>query len=310
MQKTSQRFCWVFCFGVMFASGAAMAAGLEECPAGQYNAVYVSGEAGTIYTCVSCPAKFPYSDGGTIVIDSCYVTKNGCGTGCRLYHNGTSNCTDRHPEYGSDGLLHCLSQTRDCRDFELSPKPNINARFGNLGQWQQLDQIGNAVWNGSSWVSDGCRLQRTVSNLTTYSQAACTEGVIWRYWPDIVWDASRGYYNVNYNNGVDWYYCTKCGAGKSPVILSSGEAFDLWGCERLEGTNPYLACSCKNVADGFYSTGCTIEYPLYGDEIPIDCKCGSNAGLTLSTGGDFCVPDGTTQYCDTIGCFTLGTGGC
>ncbi len=316
MKKASQGFWGLYCFGMMFASCASMAdcsPTVTNCSQGQYNKYGCHGQGAmtgyTGYECEPCPAKFPYSAGGSVFIDSCYVTTNVCGQStCRLYGDGHSDCSDSHPEY-INNVLTCLPKTRACSDFELSSVYNIDARFGNLGQWYQSDQMGNAVWNGTGWVADGCSLTRTVSNITTSHPATCDEGVIWRRGPNVVWDASRGYYNINYSNGVDWYYCTQCGAGKAPVILSFGEAFDDWACNRLEGTNPYMACSCENVSSGFYSTGCTIDYPLNNSVVPIGCTCGLNTGFVLSANGNSCVPD-STEYCDSVGCFMLGSDLC
>ena len=312
MNKTSYRFYWlIVSYGLLiFVPDMSVADSCRvTCVANEYNSGETcQGPLGGGYMCKPCPTKFPYKDSGNGGISSCYVAKSCEQTNCRLYNNGTSDCTGSHPEYVNNSLT-CLSQTRACSDFELSSALDITLAGNNVGQWQKSDQIGEAVWNGNVWVSDGCRLQRTVQNIATSHPAECAEGVVWRNTSEFVWNATRGGYLVDYTGSLDWYYCTKCGAGKLPVILSYTDAFDLWSCWRSDGTNPYLACSCENVANGFYSTGCTISYPLNSPSIPVGCKCGSNTGLVPSSDGNSCVPDGT-EYCDGIGCFTLGTSVC
>ena len=315
---------------------AACSTDLQQCQPNYYNSntchLGAMGNGPLGYECKPCDnvykdgKHFPWSTGGTVTIDKCYI-KLSCSNlnpsrewMCTLFYNGENFCTvsnndntpvDAHMEninYGNFSELGCVLNTKNCSDFDLADNYSIEWASGNFAQ---SDQHGTANWNTSTytWNVNNCVLQKNNLNINRYDRN-CT-GNVWRSGASISGNAVTGY-TINYSNGVSWYYCTHCDAGSQPQINGTNQAYD-YGCLRYESDSSYFACACEAVEAGYYSTDCSITYPLNSANIPETCHLTCPADMTtLDPGADSinsCVPKGRT-YCDQTGCFTLGTNLC
>ena len=305
---------------------------LQDCPENYYNSktcrMGLVGNWG--YECKPCSSVYlghvhlPWSTGGPVTIDACYI-KLSCSNlnpgrdwMCSLYHNGRNFCTvsntddtpvEAHLEYinyGSFSAPGCVLNTKNCSEFDINETYTFSFASGNFAK---SDQQGTANWDTSTytWNVNNCILQHSGLNITQYNRDC--SGTVWRVGASISGNAATEY-TINYSNGVNWYYCTQCNAGKEPQIFSISDAYD-YGCIRYESDSAYIACACSDVEVGFFSTGCQIAYPLNTLAIPNSCHQSCQNGLTTlqvgATSSDACVPDPGQRYCDATGCFSLGT---
>lgn len=322
-------FGWAIVCGL--PAVACMPGGMLECSENHYNA---SCNAGMLsqpgYECKSCNGvskdgvNFPKSDGGKVTIDACYTTFT-CSNldpsqdwACTLFYNGKNICTESHTSDTPvevhaekiNGGLGCVSNEKSCSEFDIV---GDTALFWADGNFVKSNQKGVAEWDTENYTWDvtDCLLLRENLNITEYERD-CT-GTVHKSAATISGNAALGY-KINYQ-GIQLYYCTACGAGKSPQIVGLGEAFDNFTCYKntLNNTD-YLACKCVDVSTPYYSVGCDIEYPLWNNGVPDGCKqtCEHNME-TITDGessGDACRPKTSVTYTDKTGTFTLGTRQC
>lgn len=300
---------------------------LQDCEVNFYNAPgLISYQNGvpvvSSYTCKPCSnvhignVYFSSSVGGKITKDECY-TRTACsdlgydGWMCTLFYSGKSFCTQAntprpaHLEYQGNTLVCVSNDDRACSGFNLSDNYIFDVANGSF---VQSDQTGNASWNPETytWNVSSCRLEKNNQNITA-NNANC-KGNIWRCCPSISGNAAEGF-SIGY--GYAHYYCTYCREGLKPYILNKAENPMLPMTHISDETGgTHIAGACSAVEAGYYSTGCSITYPLNSANIPENChlQCPENM-TTLDPGADSinsCVPYGGT-YCDQTGCFTFGT---
>ena len=309
----------VFCFALV-CSDSLYAECRQTCLENEYSSgTCTMGGSVPIYgkNCKLCPDDFPNSVGGTAGIDECFrqQTCTNQSWNCVLYHDGRTWCQYQgapvpyHIEKNGSGF-ECVSNTsRSCAEFSVSGTYSMRFATGDFGS---NDRLGNATWNSNNytWDVSECRLQRDNKSLNVPHEPTsmhCT-GTVWTPGDAVVGNAADGFTGIRYANQIRRYYCTSCGADKSPIILHYTDAFDLYSCYSNWLGGQYFACGCENVANGFLSEGCDINYPLNSLNIPYSCKhCDTD--MTFNDDGTACVPDGT-EYCDGTGCFTLGPSQC
>lgn len=266
-------------------------------------------------------SNYPNSTAGATKKEECTSQQINCGGGqysCTLTYGGVSNCVNMGTGSVDNGVYHleslsCVSnQDRSCLYYGWGADIPISSWLGN-GSYTSDDRVdGTVTWDVSTqkWDVSNCKLVKNNFDITgkncrgTVRRFAILDG-------NAVTGFSIKYYNNDINNAADFYYCTYCGAGKQPNFMK--EDYDI-ACFYDDNIQNYVACECEDVEAGYYSIGCNLpSYPW--DEAPaIPAACHQQCPANTTTEGgaqniNQCVPtDG--QYCDAVGCFTLGATAC
>ena len=293
---------------VRVAWGAGCTMGMQNCPAGQYNSYGCRIDAlhyTTGYSCVPCPNDpnngFPISDAGGGIqqtINDCYRLVSCSNENCRLYYDGrTADSEHYHLENEQ-----CVSNTKQCSEFDgvVGVSGNGLNTIGNSIFCRE--QVGTAQWNNGQWSVSNClckgsaQIQR-YKCMTEYELTASS--------------VSGG--EIVYSDVPRYYYCTSCIPGTCPSTFQQNSADGV--CRSGTNDSYYSVCACNDVSANYYSAGYSIPSNLSNPDAVNNCavSCGNGLitnGQTGATSPEQCVPDGTAEYQDATGRFTLGTHQC